>query len=41
MLYNGSLQAKFMIITNGSHCMAFERNEQNFAPVNEIPVMEE
>ncbi|HRN57038.1 MAG TPA: type I restriction enzyme HsdR N-terminal domain-containing protein [Agriterribacter sp.] len=35
--YNISLPVRYMIITNGSYCYAFERNENDFRPLREIP----
>ncbi len=36
--YNASIQARFLIITNGSHCLGFEKRNEAFEEINEIPV---
>lgn len=35
--YNISLPVQYLVITNGSHCFAFERTENDFRPLQEIP----
>ncbi|HRP55575.1 type I restriction enzyme HsdR N-terminal domain-containing protein [Agriterribacter sp.] len=35
--YNISLPVQYLVITNGYHCFAFERTENNFQPLQEIP----
>ena len=35
--YNASLQAPFMVVTNGNYCAAFEKKENAFVEVFEIP----
>lgn len=35
--YNISLPVQYLIITNGSHCFAFERAENNFNTLRKIP----
>ena len=35
--YNATIQAPFMIITNGNYCAAFEKKENDFLEIFEIP----
>lgn len=35
--YNTNMQARYIIITNGSHCFAFERVENRLEEVHSIP----
>lgn len=35
--YNISLPVKYLVITNGSYCFAFERTGKDFQPLMEIP----
>ncbi len=37
--YNSSLQANYMVITNGSYCMAFERKENAFKEMTSMPAI--
>ena len=36
--YNTNMQAKFLIITNGSHCFGFEKIDNRFEEINSMPV---
>ncbi|MEP7165885.1 MAG: type I restriction enzyme HsdR N-terminal domain-containing protein [Ferruginibacter sp.] len=36
--YNTNIQAKFLIITNGSHCFGFEKLNDRFGEINTMPV---
>ena len=38
--YNATIQAPYMVITNGSYCAAFEKKENVFLEVFEIPESE-
>jgi len=35
--YNSTIQAPFMVVTNGNYCAAFEKKENKFEEVSEIP----
>ena len=35
--YNLSLPVRYLVITNGSYCFAFERTGKDFHPLTEIP----
>ena len=35
--YNATIQAPYMVITNGSYCAAFEKKENDFLEIFEIP----
>jgi hypothetical protein len=35
--YNSKLQPKYIVITNGSYCYGFEKNETRFTEINEFP----
>ncbi len=37
--YNSGLQANYMVITNGSYCMAFERKENAFKEIKSMPAI--
>jgi hypothetical protein len=37
--YNSGLQATHLVITNGSYCMAFERNENTFKEIKTMPAL--
>ncbi len=37
MRYNISLPVRYLVITNGSYCFAFERTGKDFYPLTEIP----
>lgn len=37
--YNINLQAKYVVITNGNDCMAFEKQHGNFLPLEKMPVL--
>ena len=37
--YNSTIQAPYMVITNGNYCAAFEKKENIFVEVFEIPSM--
>lgn len=36
--YNGTIQAPFIVVTNGNYCAAFEKKENNFIEIFELPV---
>ena len=38
--YNASMQAPFMVVTNGNYCAAFEKKENAFVEVFEMPASE-
>ncbi len=38
--YHITLPAKYLIITNGSHCFGFEKNNNRFAEINNFPDFE-
>lgn len=35
--YHIAVPVKFLVITNGSYCMAFEKNDGQFVPIEELP----
>lgn len=35
--YNVSVPVQFLVITNGTHCMAFEKRNMQLVPLNEFP----
>ena len=35
--YNTNIQARFLVITNGSHCFAFEKISDQFSEINSLP----
>ncbi len=35
--YNSNIQARFLVITNGSHCVGFEKKNDRFSEINAIP----
>lgn len=35
--YNTNIQAKFLVITNGSHCFGFKKNSDAFEEINTMP----
>ena len=35
--YNTNIQARFLIITNGSHCFGFEKMNDRFVEINAMP----
>ena len=35
--YNTNIQASYMVITNGSYCMAYKKEDNRFVEVNELP----
>lgn len=37
--YNTNLQAGFLVITNGSHCFGFEKNNDRFLEINSMPIV--
>lgn len=37
--YNSSLQANYMVITNGNYCKAFERKENAFNEIHSMPAL--
>ena len=38
--YHISLPAKYLVITNGSYCFGFEKKEEQFFEINELPEFE-
>ena len=36
--YNTNIQARFLIITNGSHCFGFEKLSDRFSEIHTMPV---
>lgn len=38
--YNTNIQARFLVITNGSHCFGFEKMNDRFSEINIMPVFE-
>jgi len=36
--YNVNIQARYLIITNGSHCFGFEKKKDRFEEINKMPV---
>lgn len=38
--YHITLQSKFLIITNGSYCFGFEKNENRFSEIDNFPDFE-
>ena len=38
--YNTNIQARFLVITNGSHCFGFEKKGNIFLEVHEMPAFE-
>lgn len=39
--YHITLPAKYLVITNGSHCFGFEKNNNRFSEINIFPEFEE
>ncbi|MCX6318789.1 MAG: type I restriction enzyme HsdR N-terminal domain-containing protein [Bacteroidetes bacterium] len=39
--YSISVPASYIVITNGSHCMAWHRHEGELKPINELPLFTE
>ena len=37
--YNINLQARYVVITNGNECLAFEKQHNNFLPLEKMPVL--
>jgi len=35
--YNTNIQARFLVVTNGSHCFAFEKISDQFSEINSLP----
>lgn len=35
--YNVAMPVSYLVITNGTHCMAFKKNEQQLMPLTELP----
>ena len=35
--YNTNIQARFLVITNGSHCFGFEKKDNRFEEINAMP----
>ena len=36
--YNITMPVQYLVITNGTHCMAFKKRETQLVPLDEIPV---
>ena len=36
--YNTNIQARFLVITNGSHCFGFEKKSDEFIEISTMPV---
>lgn len=36
--YNTNIQARFIVITNGSHCFGFEKNSEEFDEISSMPI---